>query len=185
MIIPSTLLAKCWDRIRLIAIENMKGAFGNEGALRFLLGDRRPKLGLFAEEWQNLFDECVGCDSVLLAQDWNCAMLDELIGPTDAHHRRVDHLRMEMFHHGAAKAVVQNMVFNRADDLDAACKKFEGAGVHRLDPARVYERDRDSFFFELARRFFGDFKHVAQSEDRHVTPMLHDLRLTYLEKLRF
>jgi len=23
------------DRIRLIAIENMKGAFGNEGALRF------------------------------------------------------------------------------------------------------------------------------------------------------
>src|SRR5215831_9838556 len=33
---PSSLLAKCWaDRIRLIAIENMKGAFGNEGALRF------------------------------------------------------------------------------------------------------------------------------------------------------
>jgi hypothetical protein len=36
---PSTLLAKCWaDRIRLIAIENMKGAFGNEGALRFSRG---------------------------------------------------------------------------------------------------------------------------------------------------
>jgi integrase len=35
MIIPSTLPAKSWDRIRLIAIENMKGAFGNEGALRF------------------------------------------------------------------------------------------------------------------------------------------------------
>jgi hypothetical protein len=34
----STVLAKCWaDRIRLIAIETMKGAFGNEGALRFLL----------------------------------------------------------------------------------------------------------------------------------------------------
>jgi hypothetical protein len=33
MIIPSILLAKCWDRIRLIAIETMKGAFGNEGAL--------------------------------------------------------------------------------------------------------------------------------------------------------
>jgi hypothetical protein len=33
---PSTLLAKCWaDRIRLIAIETMKGAFENEGALRF------------------------------------------------------------------------------------------------------------------------------------------------------
>ena len=32
MIIPAEKLA---DRIRLIAIENMKGAFGNEGALRF------------------------------------------------------------------------------------------------------------------------------------------------------
>ena len=32
MIIPAEKLA---DRIRLIAIETMKGAFGNEGALRF------------------------------------------------------------------------------------------------------------------------------------------------------
>jgi hypothetical protein len=32
MIITAEKLA---DRIRLIAIENMKGAFGNEGALRF------------------------------------------------------------------------------------------------------------------------------------------------------
>jgi hypothetical protein len=32
MIIPAEKLA---DRIRLIAIKNMKGAFGNEGALRF------------------------------------------------------------------------------------------------------------------------------------------------------
>ncbi|SRR6266481_6634362 len=39
MIIPSTLPAKRWDRIRLIAIGNMKGAFGNEGALRFLKRD--------------------------------------------------------------------------------------------------------------------------------------------------
>ena len=30
----STLVAKCWaDRIRLIAIKTMEGAFGNEGAL--------------------------------------------------------------------------------------------------------------------------------------------------------
>jgi hypothetical protein len=45
MIILSILLAKCWDRIRLIAIENMKGAFGNEGALRFYnsRGKRRAR----------------------------------------------------------------------------------------------------------------------------------------------
>ena len=45
MIILGILLAKCWDRIRLIAIENMKGAFGNEGALRFYnsRGKRRAR----------------------------------------------------------------------------------------------------------------------------------------------
>src|SRR6266699_4759063 len=90
-----------------------------------------------------------------------------------------------MFHDGAAKTVMQNVVFNRADDVDASRKKFERAGVHWFDPARVDERDRNSFFFELARRFFGDFKHVAQSEDRHITPMLHDLRLADLEKSGF
>ncbi len=70
----------------------MKGAFGNEGAFRFLLGDRWPELGLFAEERQNFFHERVGCDSVFLAQNRNGAVLDELIGPTDADHRRVYHL---------------------------------------------------------------------------------------------
>ena len=54
------------DRIRLIAIETMKGAFGNEGALPLLLGDRRPKIGLFAQERQNLLHQRVGCDAVLL-----------------------------------------------------------------------------------------------------------------------
>ena len=54
------------DRIRLTAIETMKGAFGNEGALRFYLGDRRPKIGLFAQERQNFFHQRVGGDAVLL-----------------------------------------------------------------------------------------------------------------------
>jgi hypothetical protein len=36
MIIPGPERFRDRDRIRLIAIEPMKGAFGNEGALRFL-----------------------------------------------------------------------------------------------------------------------------------------------------
>jgi hypothetical protein len=39
MIIPAEKLA---DRIRLIAIENMKGAFGNEGALLPFLPGSNP-----------------------------------------------------------------------------------------------------------------------------------------------
>ena len=122
---------------------------------------------------------------MFLAQDWNGAVLDELIGPTDAHHRRIDHLRVQMFHHRAAETVVQNMIFDRADDFDAASEKFERAGVHRLDPARIDQRNGNSFLFQFARGFFGNLKHVAQPEDRHVAAVLHDFRLANLEKFRF
>src|SRR5438552_10553691 len=90
-----------------------------------------------------------------------------------------------MFHHRAAETVVQDVIFDRADYVYTSGEKFERAGVHGFDPARINERDGNSFFFELARGFFGDFKHVAQSEDRHVAPVLHNLRLADLEKLRF
>jgi hypothetical protein len=42
------------DRIRLIAIENRKGAFGNGGALRFLLGHRWAEAGFFAQKRKHL-----------------------------------------------------------------------------------------------------------------------------------
>ena len=46
-----------------------------------------------------------------------------------------------MLHDGAAETVVQDMVLERADDLHAAREEFQGAGVERLDPARIDERD--------------------------------------------
>jgi hypothetical protein len=52
----------------------------------------RFKLRLLLQQGQNFFHQCVGSDAVFFAQDWNRAVLDELIGPADAHHRRVDHL---------------------------------------------------------------------------------------------
>jgi hypothetical protein len=57
---------------------NMKGAFGNEGALRFcgaldstppdepISGYRRLKIRFLTEKRQNFFHECIGCDAVLL-----------------------------------------------------------------------------------------------------------------------
>src|SRR6266478_7903500 len=90
-----------------------------------------------------------------------------------------------MFHHRAAKPVVQNMILDRADDFHTASEKFERPSVHRLDPARIDQRNGNSFLFKLPRGFFGNLKHVAQSKDRHVAPMLHDFRLADLEKFRF
>src|ERR1044072_7215316 len=120
----------------------MKGAFGNGGALRFygvldstpaltktISGHRWLKLRLLTEKRQNFFHQRVSSDAVLLAQDWNGAVLDELIGPADACHRCIDHLRVEMFHDCAAETVVQHVVFDRTDHFDAACKEFERAAI--------------------------------------------------------
>jgi hypothetical protein len=90
-----------------------------------------------------------------------------------------------MFHHRAAETVVQDVIFDRADYVYTSREKFERAGVHRLDPARINERDGNSFFFELARGFFGNLKHVAQPKDRHVAAVLYDFRFANLEKFWF
>src|SRR5215469_1784013 len=90
-----------------------------------------------------------------------------------------------MLHYRAAETVVQDVVFNSANDLDAASEKFERAGIHRFDPTRIDERDGNSFFFELARGFFGNLEHRAEAEDRDVAPMLYDLGLANLQEPRF
>src|SRR5947199_5379467 len=173
------------DRIRLTAIEIMNGAFGTEGALRFSSGYRWPDTRFFVQKRQHFFHERVGSDAMLFAQDWNSAVLDELVRPSEAHHRRVDHLRVQMLHHCTTKAVMQNVIFNRAHDLYAAREKFQRARVHGLDPARIDERNGNSLLFKFARGFFGDFKHIAQAKNRHVASVLYNFGLANLEKLGF
>ena len=65
----------------------------------------------------------------------------------------------------AAEAVVQDVVFERADDIDAAGEEFEGAGVERLDPARVDDRGADALRFELRGGFLGHLAHAAEAEE--------------------
>src|SRR5438105_9994795 len=118
---------------------------------------------------------------MFLAQNWNATVLDEFVGPANPYHRRMNSLRIQMLHHRAAKTVVQNVVFNGTNDFDATSKKFERPGVERLDPARVDERDRNSFFLQLPGGFLGDFEHVAESENRDVSSMPHHLGFSDLE----
>src|SRR5262249_43363516 len=162
--------------------QTMKGAFGDEGALRSLLGYRWSQLGFFAEKRENFFHEGVGCDAVLFAEDWDGAVFNELIGPTDSHHRCIDHLRVQMFHYRAAETVVQNVVFYRADHVHASGEKFECASIHGLDPARIDQCNGNSFFFQLARGFFGNLEHRSETEDRHVASVFHDFSLADFEK---
>src|SRR4051812_26395122 len=90
---------------------------------------------------QDLFHERIRGDAVLLAEDWDRAVLDKLIGPANAHHRGIDHLAVQMLHDRATEAVVQNMVLDRANDIDAASKELQGPRIERLDPARIDKRD--------------------------------------------
>ena len=52
---------------------------------RFLFG------GLL-EVFQYFFDHSIRCDAVFVSKDWDTAMLDKLIGPTDAFDGRVNTL---------------------------------------------------------------------------------------------
>src|SRR5262249_54983069 len=164
---------------------NYEGRFRKRRRPSPFLSHRRRELGFFAEKRQNFFHKRVGCDAVFLTQDWDGAVFDELIGPTDPHDRCIDHLRVQMFHHRAAETVVQNVIFDCTDHVHASGEKFESAGVHRFDPAWINERNGNSFFFELPRGFFGNLEHGTEAEDGNVAPMLDDLRLANLEEPRF
>ncbi len=68
-------------------------------------------------------------------------MLDELIRPTDPNDRRGNPGFREMLHDRAAKAIVQNVVLERADHFNSPGKEFQSADIQRLNPSRVDQGD--------------------------------------------
>src|ERR1043165_6605109 len=108
---------------------------------------------------------------MFLAQDWNGAVLDEVIGPADAHHWRVDHLCVQVFHDRAAKTIVQHVILNGAHDFDSTSEKLERAGVDRLDPPWIDERNGNSFLLKFARCLLRYFEHVAQAKNCYIAPV--------------
>src|SRR5436190_9008632 len=86
---------------------------------------------------EDLLHECVRRNAVLLSKDWYRAVFDELIGPADPHYRRIDHLAVQMLHDGAAEAVVQDVILDRADKIDAPRKELQRPNVERLDPTGI------------------------------------------------
>src|SRR5882724_9760187 len=106
---------------------------------------------------EDLLYECIRRNAVLLSKDRDRAVFDELIGPTNPHYRRIDHLAVQMFHNGAAKAIMQDVILDRADKIDAPRKELECPSIERLDPTGIDECDRDAFFFQFTGCFFGHF----------------------------
>ena len=93
----------------------------------------------------------------------------------------------KMLHDGAAEAVVENVVLEGTDHVNAACKKFQRADIHRFNPSRVDQRHRNAFGFEKLCGFLSQSKHISQSNQRHLTSVLYDFGLSDLQQfgLRF
>ena len=93
------------------------------------------------------------------------AVLDELVGPADAHHRRGEAQVAQLLQHGAAEAAAENVVFERQDHIDAAREELQHLDVDRLGEAGVDHRRGDALAFELAGDFLGHGHQRAQRED--------------------
>src|SRR4051812_20499666 len=91
---------------------------------------------------------------------------------------------MQMLHDGATETIVEDMVLERADNVDSARKKLDRSGIERLNPSRIDQGHRNALFLQLAGSLFRDFEHVSESENGDLTPMLHDLRLADFKKFR-
>ncbi len=122
---------------------------------------------------------------MLGAEDGDGAMLDELIRPADADDGRRDTLVGEVFHDGAAEAVVEDVVFHGADDFAAAGEELNGGGIEGLDPAGVDDGGGVSLFFEFGGGLKGGLAHVAEGDDGDAGSVAEDFGFSDFEELGF
>ena len=119
---------------------------------------------------------------MLLAEDGGGAVLHELVGPADAGDRGGNAGGGEVFHHGAAEAVHEDVVFERADDLDLRGEGLDAGGVERLDPAGIDESDAEALGFQLLLGDFGDFHHRTEGDEGDIGAVGEDLGLADLHE---
>ena len=90
-----------------------------------------------------------------------------------------------MLDDGGAEAVVEDMVFDGAEDFAAAGEKLDCRGVEGLDPTGVDDRRGDTEFFQFLGGGEGEFAHVAEREDGRACAVPQNLGFADLEKLGF
>ena len=128
-------------------------------------------------------DAMFGGEPVFFAEDIGFAVLDESVWPADAFDWSVDAGGVEVFDDAAAEAVVEDVVFEGADDAGAAGEAFEGGGVERFDPARVDEGDGVAHGGEHGGGGFGHFEERAETDEADVAAFGEDLGFTDFEEL--
>ena len=94
-------------------------------------------------------------------------MLDKLVGPADAHHRRCESERVQFFQDGAAEAAAQDVILHGDDRIHGAGVKLQHGGVDGLGEARVDDGGGNAFAFELGGDFLRHGNERAQRKDGH------------------
>src|SRR6516225_7459464 len=87
-----------------------------------------------------------------------------------------------MFDDCAAEAIVEDMIFKCADNVDTSGKEFEGSGVHRFNPARINQGHGNAFIPEKTPSFLCKGEHISEPEKCDIAAMLDYLGLPDLKQ---
>src|SRR5438132_9673545 len=99
-------------------------------------------------------------------------MFHKLIRPSDTNDRRRNSRFRQMLDNCTAEPIVEDVIFKCADNVDAPGEEFEGSSVHRFNPSRINQGDRDAFCPEKTRCFLGKGEHISKAEKCDIAAML-------------
>ena len=137
--------------------------------------------GFFGEGGEDFGDGIFGGETVFLAEDIDGAVFDELVWPADADHGDGDPGVVEVFDDRAAEAIVEDMIFESAEEVGAPGEEIDGIGVEGFDPAGVDHGGADALGFEDGGGLFGDLAHPAEAEEGDFGAMFDDFGVADFE----
>ena len=95
-------------------------------------------------------------------------MLDELVGPSDAHHRNVAADLFECFEHRRSKSAHLHVIFKGDKGGDAASVGLQHFAIDGLDEPRIDDRRGVAVALQLRSQLPGHGGHGAEAENGHV-----------------
>ena len=124
----------------------------------------------------------LGANTVFFAEDVDFTVFDEFVRPSYAFDRGINPGIMEELDDGCAEAILEDMVFKRADHLTAFGYIQDEFLVQRLDEAWVDESDRVALSFKIFPRFHREVVDKAESDEGNITAIMDEFALSDLKE---
>ena len=94
-------------------------------------------------------------ETILGTELLGLAVLNELIGPTDAFNRYMNAQIVEFFENRATESTYEYVIFESEKYFNVAGYELECTGVQWFGKARVHDRGADAFFFKFVSDFLS------------------------------